>query len=149
MNEGGVRYGLAAAGIACLVIIVIGTWVGVLLSLAFTREYGIDTQGIGLDDFVGSLIFSLLVLGLAMLGVWFLRRSGLDRVAPWACLLAAVLIVMLGVAGLVMALVEFADTEGAGRILVSNASGVFALAIPIYLAWAGVRMLRSESGMPR
>jgi len=137
--------GFGAAGIACLGIIVLGSWFGAVLSLAFMREYGIDPQGNGLDDFVGSFIFSLLVLGLAMLGVWFLRRSGLDRVSPWACLLAAASIVMLGLAGLVMELVEFADTKGAGRILVSHASGVFALATPIFLAWTGVRMLRSGS----
>jgi RNA polymerase sigma-70 factor (sigma-E family) len=44
------------------------------------------------------------------------------RVAAWGCLLAAASIV-LGVAGVVMALVEFADTEGTGPILTSRAGG--------------------------
>jgi len=142
-ERGGRHPGFGAAGIACLGIIVLGTWFSVLFSMALTREYGVDTQGIGLDDVVGSVILSLPGFGLAILGLWFLRRSGHDRVAAWACLLAAAAIVVLGVAGVVMALVEFANTEGTAPVLASRAGGVFGLAIAVYLARAGVGLLRS------
>ncbi len=138
------RPGLAAAGIACLSIIVGGAWFAVLFSMSLTREIGVDSQGIGLDDVIGSAILSLPGFGLAILAVWFLRRSGLGRAAGWACLVTAVLVVVIGIAGIVMALVEFADTEGTSPVLASRAGTVYGVLIAIYLAVAGSRLSASR-----
>ena len=112
--------------------------------MSLTREYGVDSQGIGLDDIVGSVIFSLPGFALAVLGVRFLRSSGQTRTGVWACVLAAAAIVVLGVSGIFLALAELADTEGAGPVLASRSGGVFGLAMATYLAWAGLRFRRVE-----
>jgi hypothetical protein len=135
------RPGFAVAGIICLTLIVGGSWFALVFAMSLTREYGVDTQGIGLDDVVGAVILSIPGFGLALLGVWFLRRSGLDRSAGWVCLASAGAIVALGVAGVVLAVAEFADTEGTGPILASRSGGVLGLAMAFYLAWAGLRFL--------
>lgn len=138
--------GVAIAGVVCLSLIVGGSWLAVLFAMALTREFGVDTQGIRLEDVVGSVILSLPGFGLAFLGVWLLRKSGRDRTGAWACLLTAAAIVAFGVAGIVLALSEFAKTEGAGPVLASRWGGVLGLAIAAYLAWAGLRFRRANAG---
>ena len=139
------RPGFAVAGILCLALIVGGSWFALLFSMSLTRESGVDTQGIGLDDVAGAVILSIPGFGLALLGVWFLRKSGMDRSAGWACLGSAGAIVALGVAGIVMALAEFADTEGTGPILASRSGVVTGLAMAFYLAWAGLGFLHPKT----
>lgn len=136
--------GLAAAGIACLSVIAGGTYLTFLISMGLTREYGVDSAGIGLDDVLFSAIFSLPALGLAALAVRFLRRSGLPVTAAWACLIAAVVIAGVSMVGTVVAVREFADTEGTGAVLASRSSAGFALVIGVLLAIAGFRFLRGS-----
>jgi hypothetical protein len=138
------RPGFAVAGIFCLALIVGGSWFALVFAMSLTREYGVDTQGIGLDDVVGAVILSIPGFGLALLGVWFLRKSSMDPSAGWACLASSGAIVVLGVAGVVMALAEFADTEGTGPILASRSGGLLGLAMAFYLAWAGLRFLHTK-----
>jgi len=141
---------LAVAGIACLSIIALGTWVTVLFSNGLTREYGVDPNTVGLGDLLGAAVLSLPALGLALLGVRWLRRSGSVTASAWACLLAATVIIFVAVVGTVMAVLEFGDTEGAGRVLASRASAGFVVAIATYLIFAGVSFLRdSREGMGR
>ncbi|MGQ0670434.1 MAG: hypothetical protein ACT4PO_12290 [Actinomycetota bacterium] len=138
--------GPAVAGIACLTLFAGGVVVTGLISNGITREYGVDSSAFGVDDFVGLIIFNLPAFGLVALAVWFLRRSGSPVLAAWACLLTAVVTVPIAVVFTLLAVDEFGDAEGTGRVLLSRASVVFVLVIAILLARAGMRFLRTAHG---